>query len=186
MKIIPVKTGRIPLGKEGENLATRVELPLSGLNICDGQPVLVHQRATDKEPYPVPITQDGDIVVWEVTTTDTYVPGIGRAELRWVGVNGEVIKSRVYETVVVKSLAEPTEPPDVYEGYLTTIVENAQKTEQAAREAEENATRAEQAAEEADFTDTEALAVLVESGLITPAGNGKGGVYTNNGKILVI
>lgn len=179
MKIVEGKSGSICLGRQGENLVTKVVLPLASLKICGGSPVLIHQRATDTQPYPVAVTEADDTVEWDVTSADTAIPGCGRAELRWIGTNGEVAKSRVYSTHVIRGMAEPTDPPDPYTGYLTKIAEDVQAAENAA-------TRAEQAAEEAEFSAEEALLALTESGLITPAGNGKGGVYTNNGKILVI
>lgn len=123
MRNITVKnTAKILLGRQGENLATRIFFPLADLAICSGSAELVHQRATDAEPHHVEIKQDGETAIWDVALLDTSIPGIGRAELRWLGNDGEIVKSHVFETIVTKGLGKPNEPPDVASCYMLELM----------------------------------------------------------------
>lgn len=119
MNISTPKYGKVTLGRQGENLATKVVLDVTALKIAPGHPVLVHQRPRDTMPYPVAITVVGDTVEWLVTSADTQYSGDGRLELRWYGVGGELVKSAMYTTITIKSLAEPGDPPPVLEGYIS-------------------------------------------------------------------
>lgn len=121
MNISTPKYGTVQLGRQGENLATKVVLDASALKIVPGHPVLVHQRSNDSMPYPCEITEVGDTVEWLVTSADTQYAGKGRLELRWYGDNDELIKSAIYNTVTVKALAEPGEPPEPLDGYISQI-----------------------------------------------------------------
>lgn len=51
--------GTIDLGREGENLARQVVLPLEDLAAGKGYGLLLHQRAGDSSPYPVVARQEG-------------------------------------------------------------------------------------------------------------------------------
>ena len=131
--VTPVN-GTIDLGREGENLARQVVLPLEDLAAGKGHALLLHQRAGDSSPYPVNIRQEGNSLIWVVTNADTGAAGLGSAEVRWLGDDGQVIKSRIYHTVTQKALSDPQSPPEAYEGYVEAVAANARDARNAAAE----------------------------------------------------
>ena len=131
--VTPVN-GTIDLGREGENLARQVLLPLENLATGKGHALLLHQRAGDSSPYPVNIRQEGNSLIWVVTNADTGAAGLGSAEVRWLGDDGQVIKSRIYHTVTQKALSDPESPPEAYEGYVEAVAANARDARNAAAE----------------------------------------------------
>ena len=131
--VTPVN-GTIDLGREGENLARQVVLPLEDLTAGKGHALLLHQRAGDSSPYPVYIRQEGNSLIWVVTNADTGAAGLGSAEVRWLGDDGQVIKSRIYHTVTQKALSDPESPPEAYEGYVEAVAANARDARNAAAE----------------------------------------------------
>ena len=131
--VTPVN-GTIDLGREGENLARQVVLPLEDLAAGKGHALLLHQRAGDSSPYPVDIRQEGNSLIWVVTNADTGAAGLGSAEARWLGDDGQVIKSRIYHTVTQKALSDPESPPEAYEGYVEAVAANARDARNAAAE----------------------------------------------------
>ena len=126
--------GTIDLGREGENLARQVVLPLEDLAAGKGYGLLLHQRAGDSSPYPVVARQEGNSLIWAVTGADTGAAGLGSAEVRWLGNDGQIIKSRIFQTVTEKALSDPGEPPEVYEGYVEAVAANAWDARNAAAE----------------------------------------------------
>ena len=131
--VTPVN-GTIDLGREGENLARQVVLPLEDLAAGKGYGLLLHQRAGDSSPYPVVARQEGNSLIWAVTGADTGAAGLGSAEVRWLGNDGRIIKSRIFQTVTEKALSDPGEPPEVYEGYVEAVAANARDARNAAAE----------------------------------------------------
>lgn len=131
--VTPVN-GTIDLGREGENLARQVLLPLENLAAGNGYCLLLHQRAGDSSPYPVNTRQEGNSLIWVVTNADTGAAGLGSAEVRWLGDDGQVIKSRIYHTVTQKALSDPESPPEAYEGYVEAVAANARDARNAAAE----------------------------------------------------
>ena len=131
--VTPVN-GTIDLGREGANLARQVVLPLEDLTAGKGHALLLHQRAGDSSPYPVNIRQEGNSLIWVVTNADTGAAGLGSAEVRWLGDDGQVIKSRIYHTVTQKALSDPESPPEAYEGYVEAVAANARDARNAAAE----------------------------------------------------
>ena len=131
--VTPVN-GTIDLGREGENLARQVVLPLEDLAAGKGHALLLHQRAGDSSPYPVNTRQEGNSLIWVVTNADTGAAGLGSAEVRWLGDDGQVIKSRIYHTVTQKALSDPESPPEAYEGYVEAVAANARDARNAAAE----------------------------------------------------
>ena len=145
--VVP-NAGVIALGKQREGLITRVVLP----NIRQGAGAiqLSHQRSDDKEPYPVPIREDGDKVYWTVTRLDTTYPGRGQAELQWLGEDGEVAKSAIYQTFTIRSMPEPGAVPDEpLKPYIQAVAKNAQAAKDSAEAAKKAAQEAQEAAETA-------------------------------------
>ena len=148
--VVP-RAGVIDLGKQVEGLVTRVVLP--NIRRGAGTVQLVHQRSDDQKPYPVPVTEDGDKVYWIVTRSDTAFPGRGQAELQWLGENGEVAKSAIYQTFTIRSMPEPgAEPPEPMKPYTQAVAKDAQAAKDAAANATEAARSAEASAGQAGLS----------------------------------
>lgn len=144
--VVP-NAGVIALGKQREGLITRIVLP----NIRQGAGAiqLQHQRADDREPYPVPIREDGDKVYWIVTRLDTAYSGRGQAELQWLGEDGEVAKSAIYQTFTIRSMPEPGAVPDEpLKPYIQAVAKDAQAAKDSAEAAKNAAQDAQKAAED--------------------------------------
>lgn len=156
------KSGMIKLGKQGENRATRVILP--NIRAGSGSILLLHQRALDKKPYPVPVAESAEGIIWVVSSTDTANQGRGQAELQWLGENGEIVKSVIYQTETARSLSAPGAVPDEpMKPYVQAVAQDAQAAKdaaasatEAARIAEASATQAGQAAQSAQIAKTAA------------------------------
>lgn len=156
--VVP-RAGVIDLGKQIEGLVTRVVLP--NIRRGAGAVQLVHQRSDDQEPYPVPVTEDGDKVYWVVTRSDTAFPGRGQAELQWIGENGEVAKSVTYQTNTTRSMAEPGAVPDEpLKPYTQAVAKDAQAAKNAAASATEAARSAEASAGQAGLSADNAAKTL--------------------------
>lgn len=136
------RSGMIKIGKQGENRAIRVILP--NIRAGAGSILLLHQRPLDKKPYPVPVTESADGIIWVVSSTDTANQGRGQAELQWLGENGEIVKSVIYQTETSRSLSAPGAVPDEP---LKPYVQAVAKDAQAAKDAAASATEAAQSAE---------------------------------------
>lgn len=142
------KSGMIKIGKQGENRAIRVILP--NIRAGSGSILLLHQRALDKKPYPVPVTESAEGIIWVVAATDTANQGRGQAELQWLGENGEVVKSVIYQTETSRSLSAPGAVPDEpMKPYVQAVAKDAQAAKDAAASAAEAARSAEASATQA-------------------------------------
>lgn len=119
----------IPLGRQGENLATCVIFDCSGLVQLygDGTAELLHELK-DGTVYPVAIKQDGMSVSWIVTASDTATVGAGRAELRWY-VGDTLAKSAKFRTSVSSALADSTTetPPEPQQSWVDKVLAAAQE-----------------------------------------------------------
>ena len=142
MDVYRVKTGSIlPLGKQGENLARKIQFDLSRWisNFGPGTVQLLHQRSGDETPYPVAVEREGNLAVWTVTNADTASAGTGRAELQYY-VGDTLAKSATWMTKVLPALGDASEmPPDSYQSWVDQVlqagaaaVEAAERTENAA------------------------------------------------------
>lgn len=145
---------RIPLGRQGENLARRIHFNLSAWQMAfgEGRPALIHKRAGDSIAYPIQLTIDGPSAYWDVTRVDTENPGNGKCELSYF-VNDVIAKSAVYRTEVQASMNEevgfePQDVPNWVDNVNAVIAKAAVATEtansaaQAAKEAAEEANKA--------------------------------------------
>lgn len=145
--VVP-KSGMIKIGKQGENRAIRVILP--NIRAGSGSILLLHQRALDKKPYPVPVAETAEGIIWVVSSTDTANQGRGQAELQWLGENGEVVKSVTYQTETARSLSAPGAVPDEpMKPYVQAVAQDAQAAKDAAASATEAARIAEASATQA-------------------------------------
>lgn len=133
MNIIEVKGTGISLGRRGENLVTQIRFPIAGWAEMygDGTFGLLAQRQGDPYPYPVAITTDSDYVYWDVTSADTGVAGIGKAELRYT-VGEALAKSVVYITRTAPALDDAGEPPEPYESWVNEVMDAAESVEEIA------------------------------------------------------
>lgn len=142
------RSGMIKIGKQGENRATRVILP--NIRAGSGSILLLHQRPLDKKPYPVPVTESAEGIIWVVAATDTANQGRGQAELQWLGENGEIVKSIIYQTETSRSLSTPGAVPDEpMKPYVQAVARDAQAAKDAAASAKESALSAEDSATQA-------------------------------------
>ena len=119
----------IPLGRQGENLATCIIFDCSGLVQLygDGTAELLHELK-DGTIYPVAVTQDGASVSWTVSASDTANIGSGRAELRWY-VGDTLAKSAKFRTSVSSALADGTTetPPEPQKSWVDEVLAAAQE-----------------------------------------------------------
>lgn len=130
------RSGMIKIGKQGENRAIRVILP--NIRAGAGSILLLHQRALDKKPYPVPVTESAEGIIWVVNATDTANQGRGQAELQWLGENGEIVKSVIYQTETSRSLSAPGAVPDEpMKPYVQAVARDAQAAKDAAASAKD-------------------------------------------------
>ena len=148
--IVP-NAGVIALGKQGENQAVRVTLP--NIRAGSGSILLLHQRAADQQPYPVPVVEAAGGIIWTVSSTDTAYPGRGQAELQWLGADGAVIKSVTYQTNTLRALTAPGAVPDEpLRPYTQAVARDAQAAKNAAANATEAARSAEASAGQAGLS----------------------------------
>ena len=152
--VVP-NAGVIALGKQGENQAVRVTLP--NIRAGAGSILLLHQRAADQQPYPVPVVEADGGIIWTVSSTDTAYPGRGQAELQWLGADGAVIKSVTYQTNIIRALTAPgPEPDEPLKPYTQAVAQSAQAAKNAAASATEAARSAEASAGQAGLSATTA------------------------------
>lgn len=133
MNIITVNGSDIPLGRRGENLVTQIRFPIAGWaeKYGDGTFGLLAQRQGDANPYPVAITTDSKYVYWDVTSADTGVAGIGKAELRYT-VGEALAKSVIYITRTAPALEDAGEAPAPYESWVNEVMDAAESVEEIA------------------------------------------------------
>lgn len=173
--VVP-NAGVIALGKQGENQAVRVTLP--NIRAGAGGILLLHQRAADQQPYPVPVVEADGGIIWTVSSTDTVYPGRGQAELQWLGADGAVIKSVTYQTNVIRALTAPGSVPDEpLKPYTQAVAKDAQAAKNAAASATEAAQRAEASAGQAGLSADNAAKALkkLEDGIASGDFRGQDG-----------
>lgn len=179
--VVP-NAGVIALGKQGENQAVRVTLP--NIRAGSGSILLLHQRAADQQPYPVPVMEaDGDII-WTVSSTDTAYPGRGQAELQWLGADGAVVKSVTYQTNIIRALTSPGAVPDEpLKPYTQAVARDAQAAKDAAASATEAARSAEASAAQAGLSADNAAKTLkkLEDGIASGDFRGEKGEQGEKG-----
>ena len=119
----------IPLGRQGENLATCIIFDCTGLAQLygDGTAELLHELK-DGTIYPVAVMQEGASVSWTVSASDTAMVGAGRAELRWY-VGDTLAKSAKFRTSVSSALADTTTetPPAPQQSWVDKVLAAAQE-----------------------------------------------------------
>ena len=131
---------KIPLGRQGENLARQIVFDVSAWASEYGPGVaeLIFQRNRADNPYPVALDQDGTTAIWTVNSADTqYAGDNGRCELRYYVVD-TLAKSQVWATSVTPSIDTPTaeEPPEAEQGWVDQVLTAGAEAKQAAARAE--------------------------------------------------
>lgn len=149
----------IPLGRQGENDVTQIVFPQPE-ELLSQNWTLIHQRPGDVSPYPVSVDMSAQGVIWNVTSGDTAENGTGEAQLICTGPNGEVLKSFTYITVVSKSLCVPGEPPDPVKPWYEKIMEQIGQGG-------------------VNVTELDALAALMDTGVVDPMADENGAVYVD-------
>lgn len=166
----PIRIGsasRIEIGYDGENGARAVVFDatkwMEEMPGCTA--AITAQRADGKEYIAPEVTQDEEkkTITWTLTSAET-MEGEGRAQLLWMD-GGRIAKQAIFTTVCHESLKSDATEIGVPEPVW------AQKSMEAARQAEADAVRAEaaaaraEAAEEAVYAPS-ASAERVESGVL--------------------
>lgn len=167
--------GPVPIGYVGESGVRQVVLDFSPWveTYGPGALTLMVRRNGDTDAYPVTLEIDGSTAAWTVSNVDTHIYGVGRAQYMYV-VDGENVKSAIFQTFVDKSVTQPgSEPPDPYEGWVQHLTElgaetlinaqNAAESAEAALAAKNAAEAAQQAAEGSKRAAAESAEAAAES-----------------------
>lgn len=123
----------IELGRIGENEARIVRFNLSEFSAYpNARFVLVNMRTMDKAAYPVSAIQhEGNYLYWTVKSSDLTHAGWGKCEI--IAYEGDVIiKSVIYETLVLKALDGSETPPEPWESWVEKVSGDADRAEAAA------------------------------------------------------
>lgn len=129
---------RVPLGREGTRGVRRVIFDSTRWvrEYGEGVVQLIVQRPGESQPYPIALIYEDDTAIWEVNSADTAIPGEGKCEWQYY-VGDKLEKSEIYTTVIVDSLADPTdEAPDRYDIWMEALLEVASEAEKHKRGAE--------------------------------------------------
>ena len=168
---IKSKAGLLPIGKRGENLATRVHLSEV---LAEGQAVTVYVlRNGDSVAYPASTVEITDTeIIWTVTSVDTDKSGRGKVQYRFSdATTGEVIKTEIYYFIVGLALDTEVGPaPDPYETWLDSLTDLAGQAQTAARDAESEATWSATYAEQARAAVAEIQGITADAETL-PAGS---------------
>ena len=133
--------GPVPIGYVGESGVRQVVLDFSPWveTYGPGALTLMVRRNGDTDAYPVALEIDGSTAAWTVSNVDTHIYGVGRAQYMYV-VDGENVKSAIFQTFVDKSVTQPgSDPPDPYEGWVQHLTELGAETLRNAQDAAESA-----------------------------------------------
>lgn len=128
--ILAVRGQAIKLGFQGENNAKRIIFDLSEFieDYGPGTATVFYQQQRDPAPYPVITEQEGNKLYWTVKDTETHIKGYGLAQLVYT-VGDTVAKTCLFETHILRSLSEPTDPPEGYESWVNNLLEKASELE---------------------------------------------------------
>lgn len=141
----------LDLGRQGENLARALVFDVSEwrAEYGEGTVQLLNQRSRDTAPYPAAIEQEGDQVIWPLTSTDTACAGGGKMQLLYF-VGDVLAKQYTCLTNVVASLGQPGEVPEAQKAWVERVLAEAAKVTGMKARAVELPAGAEPTAEYAD------------------------------------
>lgn len=126
MAVISVnKMGILDLGRQGENLATTIEIDVSPLlEKYPGAIIsLLVKRRGDTDPYFADATVKDGILVWPITSVETSVVGDGKIEIQAIA--GKVVAKSVTATIRVGtslSGSVSTELPDYHPSWVDEVL----------------------------------------------------------------
>ena len=119
--------GRLPIGKQGENLTTQIVFDCANWlgELTGGTLSIVHQRPSDVDGYPCGDYETTDTTLtWDINETDLAFCGCGQAELRYT-IGDRIAKSRTFTTQILKALTPLDTPPEAYEPYIDRVIDAA-------------------------------------------------------------
>lgn len=119
--------GRLPIGKQGENLTTQIVFDCANWlgELTGGTLSIVHQRPSDVDGYPCGNYETTDTTLtWDINETDLAFCGCGQAELRYT-IGERIAKSRTFTTQILKALTPLDTPPEAYEPYIDRVIDAA-------------------------------------------------------------
>ncbi len=138
MKVIQAETvQRLNLGVQGEHLAQTFGFDVTVWRSAygAGSTQLLVQRPGDAVPYQAALRKEQDLVVWDVTRTDTGIAGSCALQLLYF-VGGKVAKSRCFTGSVRRSLGDAsTEAPPAQQSFAEKVAQDAARAENAAERA---------------------------------------------------
>ena len=147
MRTIIANRNVLVLGHRRENLVTQVLFFVQDwIDVFgDGTFSLWNRRSIDPAGYPVSFTLTDGVIFWITNSSDLDAEGFGECVLRY-DVNGEIVKSHIYNTQVLPSLEETEEPPEPWESWVDGVLQAATDAQQSADDAAQSAIDAEMAA----------------------------------------
>lgn len=132
------------IGRQGENLVRQILFDVSDWEreLGMGTVELIFRRRSREDPYPVPVTREGNTVFWTITARETEHPyREGQCELRYY-VGDSLAKSRIWTTYVEPSMTTPAgEPPAQEQGWFDQVIAAGAEAKAAADRAETAAIR---------------------------------------------
>lgn len=131
--LAPTNKG-IPLGVQGENLATEVEFDTRPWfrEYPSGTVSAVAKRYGDPAPYPLALDVEDGMAVWHVSDTDTAKVGEGAVELTMTS-GGARVRSLTFKTPVTASLTDAPVDDDAWYGWLDRAVVKVDEAVQSAQ-----------------------------------------------------
>ena len=143
---------RIPLGKQGENLATQVQIPVVKewkALYGEGTFQLVNKRPDEDFTYACVIHWDDEKVMWDITNTELANVGRGVCELQYY-VGDVLAKSYSWVTVIVETVYEDgATPPEPWQSWVEEVLRAGSQAEEYSEEARQHAEKAAESAQEA-------------------------------------
>lgn len=142
---------RIPLGKQGENLATQVQIPVVKewkALYGEGTFQLVNKRPDEDFAYACVIHWDDEKVMWDITNTELANVGRGVCELQYY-IGDVLAKSYSWVTVIVGTVYEDgATPPEPWKSWVEEVLRAGSQTEEYSEEARQHAEEAAESAQE--------------------------------------
>ena len=149
-RVYAIHNTPIFLGRQGEQNARDVAFDISHWLELYGEGVvqLYARRPGDEDMYPVPLTRDGNLVVWTVAPADVAVVGqTGECELSFQPGEDVLAKSETWSTFVLPSMdGNVTETPEGAQAWVDALREETAAQQKIAAETEKSAQASAQSA----------------------------------------
>lgn len=117
---------RICIGKQGENLATRIDVDVTPWKMEYPTGIIsLFVVPPAGSGYLAALEENGNTVRWLIRDTDTASIGNGKVELIFKDADGTVIKSATAYTSCVPSISssEPSDPPEAIRPWVEQILD---------------------------------------------------------------